>query len=146
MRVNLRRAVRVILASLALVGLWAALTVAKAQTQGNLNPYSLSIDRGVKTATAVAGAATLNKGSGVITSEALTTIAGATYVLTVTNSTISGAEMVMSSVQFGTSTTGTPAIATVKVAAGSIVITVQNIAAAAVLNGTLKIAFVSFEN
>jgi hypothetical protein len=106
-----------------------------------LRPNSLAIDSGTKTATATAGAATLSKGSGVITSEALTTAAGATYTLTLTNTAIAAADMVFASVANGTATTGTPVVATVKPAAGSVVIIIQNIHASAAVNGTLKIAF-----
>jgi len=106
----------------------------------------LHVDSGTKTATAAAGAATLNKSAGVITSEALTTVAGATYTLTITDSDVAAADQVMASVQYGTATTGTPAIATVATAAGSVVIVVQNIHASAALNGTIKVSFVVFKN
>lgn len=92
------------------------------------------------TATATAGAATLNKMAGVITSEALTTAAGATYVLTLTNSVIAAADMVFASVDDNGST-GTPAITTVALAAGSVVITVQNIHATVAFNAAIKISF-----
>jgi len=107
---------------------------------------SPSIDNGTKTATATAGAATLNKNAGVVTSEALVTAAGATYTLTIANSAVTAADQVMASVAYGTSTTGSPAIMRVTPAAGSLVIVVQNIHASAALNGTIKIAFVSFDN
>lgn len=108
---------------------------------------SVKVDTGTKTAAATAGAATLNKNAGVITSEALTTAAGATYVLDITNSTAAVADQVMASVQFGTSTTGTPAVTTVSTAsAGHIIVTVQNIHASAALNGTIKVSFVVYKN
>jgi hypothetical protein len=117
-----------------------------AQTQGTQRPTLFAIDSGTKTATATSGAATLNKSSGVITSEALTTIAGATYVLTLTDSNIAAADQVFASVWLGTSTTGTATVAMVKPQAGSVVITIQNIAAAAVFNGTIKVAFAVLKN
>jgi hypothetical protein len=107
---------------------------------------TLQVDTGTKTAAATAGAATLNKNAGVITSEALSTAAGAQYTLTVTNSDIAAVDQVMASVQLGSATTGTPAITTVTPGAGSVVIVVQNIHATAALNGTIKIAFVRFKN
>lgn len=107
---------------------------------------SAKVDTGTKTAAASAGAATLNKSAGVITSEALTTAAGATYTLTLTDSTIAAADQVMASVALGTATTGMPVVATVTPAAGSVVIVAQNIHASAALNGTIKIAFVVFKN
>lgn len=106
----------------------------------------LAVDSGTKTATATTGAATLNKNAGVVTSEALTTAAAATYTLTLTDSAIAAADQVLASVQLGTATTGTPTIATVTPAAGSVVIVVQNIHASAALNGTIKITFVRLQN
>ena len=102
---------------------------------------SMALGKGTKIATAVAGAATLNKPSGKITSEALVTAAGATYALTLTNSEIAAADIVQCSVALGTATTGTPTITNVKPAAGSVVIGMQNIHASAALNGTLVFAF-----
>ena len=51
----------------------------------NATVSQFHLDTGTKTATATAGAATLNKMSGTVTSESLTTAAGATYTLTVTD-------------------------------------------------------------
>jgi hypothetical protein len=109
-------------------------------------PTSLAIDSGVKTATATAGAATLNKGAGVITSEALTTAAGATYTLTLTNSAIAAADQVYVEVGNGTNTTVGPSKAGVKVNAGSVVIDIRNSHASAALTGTLKISFLVIKN
>jgi hypothetical protein len=114
-----------------------------ATTQSTGGFSTVTVDAGTKTATATAGAATLNKGSGVITSEALTTAAGATYTLTITDSTIVASDLVFASVQLGTATTGTPVITTTAVSANTITIVVQNIHATAPLNGTIKISFVS---
>lgn len=110
-------------------------------TAGLATEQSLKLDTGTKTATAASGAATLNKSSGVITSEALTTAAGADYTLTLTNSDIAAADIVLASVQLGSATTGVPAVATVTPGAGSVAIVVQNIHASAALNGTIMIAF-----
>ena len=97
------------------------------------------------TATASAGAATLNNRFGVITSEALTTAQDASYTLTVTNSQIAATDMVFVSVANGTNSQGTTVVTKVTPAAGSLVIIVTNKHASAVaLNGTLKIAFGSF--
>ena len=103
------------------------------------------LDTGTKTATAVAGAATLNKLSGVVTSEALSTAAAGTYVLTVIDSQIAATDLVFGSVSLGTSTTGLPDVTSIKPAAGSVVITVQN-AGTVAFNGTLKIAFAAIKN
>ena len=107
---------------------------------------ALHLDTGTKTATASSGAATLNKMAGVVTSEALTTAAGAEYTLTLTDSDIAAADQVFASVSNGTSTAGTPAIATVTPSAGQAVIVVQNIHATAAFNGTIKIAFAVLKN
>jgi hypothetical protein len=97
------------------------------------------------TATATAGAATLAKNHGKITSESLTTAAGATYTLTITDSRIAATDLVYASVAMGTATTGVPVITTVKPAAGSVAIIIQNIAAAAALNGTIVVSFSVFK-
>lgn len=104
----------------------------------------IKVDSGTKTATAVAGAATLNKASGQITTESLTTAAAADYTLTVTDSAIAATDLVMASFQLGTNTTGTPVIRSVTPAAGSLVIKVYNAHASAAFNGTLVISFVQF--
>lgn len=93
------------------------------------------------TASAVAGAATLSKASGTITSEALTTAAGSDYVLTLTNTLVSATSKVFVSVDNGTNTTEGIAVNRVTPGAGSVVIRVRNTHAASALNGTIKINF-----
>lgn len=107
---------------------------------------ALHLDNGTKIATAVAGAATLNKDAGVITSESLSTAAGAAYTLTLTDSSIASADQVFASVQYGTATTGAPDVTLVTPGSGQVVIIIQNIHATAPLNGTIKIAFAVFKN
>lgn len=94
-----------------------------------------------RTATASAGAATLNSGYGVVTSEALTTAAGAVYTLTLTNSAIAATDVVLVTVGNGTNTTVGPSLAGVTPAAGSVTIVVRNTHASSALNGTIKVAF-----
>lgn len=106
-----------------------------------MRPTSLAIDSGTKTAAATAGAATLSKSSGVITSEALTTAAGVVYTLTLTNTVIAATDQVFVSVGNGTNTTVGPALVSVTPAAGSVVIVIRNTHASAALNGTIKVAF-----
>lgn len=128
--------------SIALMGLWA-LVPALGQTEYSFRPNSLAIDdngNGGKTATAVAGAVTLNKNAGVITTEALTTAAAGIYALTITNSTIVATDSVFASVSLASSTTGAPSITGIKNSAGSVVIYIQNSGSAA-FNGTLRVAF-----
>jgi hypothetical protein len=126
-----------------IAALAAILFAGAAMAQQQIPPitlYGLRVDTGTKTATAVAGAATLNKASGFVTSKALTTAAAGTYVLTLTNSTIAATDLVFTTVQLGTSTTGLPDVTSVKPGAGSVVITVQN-AGVTVFNGTIKLGF-----
>lgn len=113
---------------------------------GKATSGAIVLDTGTKTATATAGAATLNKDAGVVTSEALTTAAGATYTLTLTNSSVAAADQVFASVQYGTATAGMPCITRVTPGSGSVVIIVQNIHASSALDGTIKIAFAVLKN
>ncbi len=96
------------------------------------------------TATASANAATLNAaGSGVITTESLSTLAGSDYTLTLTNNMVAAADMVFATVQNGTNAGGAPYIRTVTPAAGSVVIVVRNgqTTIDTAISGTLKISF-----
>lgn len=100
----------------------------------------LSVTKG--TATATAGAATLNATTGVVTSEALTTAQDASYTLTLTNSYVDANSVVLASVANGDNTQGTTVVTKVTPGSGSVVIIVTNMhATAQALNGTLKIAF-----
>lgn len=119
-----------------------------APSSTDISPFTattIKIGTGTKTATATAGAATLNKASGTITTEALTTAAGATYALVITNSTISASDIVTASVTFGTATEGLPQIAVVTPGSGALEIVVRNAHASQAFDGTLKIAFVAHE-
>lgn len=129
-----------------LLALFVLAGVAVAQTQAPLRPNALALDSGTKTAAATAGAATLSKSAGVVTSESLTTAASSSYTLTLTNTAVAATDQVFASVALGTATTGTPVITSVKEAAGSVVIVVKNIDASAALNGTIKIKFAVLKN
>jgi hypothetical protein len=96
------------------------------------------------TGTAVTNAVTVTGRFAKITTEALTTAAGATYTLTVTDTAIAATDLTMVSVGQGTSSAGMPTVARVEPAAGSLVIIIQNIHASAALNGTLLINIMSF--
>jgi hypothetical protein len=97
------------------------------------------VDSGAATATA--GAATLAKYAGVITSEALTTAAAALYTLTITNSKAAAGQIAMASLSNGTNSQGTPQIVSVTPGSGTLVIVVRNDHASLALNGTLKVAY-----
>jgi hypothetical protein len=124
-----------------LLALVALAGPAFAQSPATFRPNSIAIDSGTKAATAVSGAATLAKGSGVVTSEALTTAAAATYTLTITDAAVSATDLAFASVKLGTATTGLPEIATVTPGAGSLVVVVRNAHASAALNGTIAVSF-----
>jgi hypothetical protein len=93
------------------------------------------------TGTSTTNAATINTQTGVITTEALTTAAGATYTMTLTNSLIQSGSIVNVSVGKGTATAGMPVVAWVTPSTGTCVIILQNIHATNALNGTIKLAF-----
>ena len=93
------------------------------------------------TASATSGAATLNTVAGTITSESLSTAAGATYTLTLTNSKVAATSAVQAAAYLKSSTAGGPLVVTSIVpAAGSVVIKVQNTGTAAV-SGTIAVLF-----
>lgn len=102
------------------------------------NFSAVDIDSG--TGTSTAGAATINFQEGIITTEALSTAAGATYTMTLTNAMIQANSIVLTSVSKGTATTGglTPIFCTP--VSGSVVIIFQNVTASPI-NGTVKINF-----
>lgn len=91
-------------------------------------------------ATESANAATLNTLSGTITTSSLTTAAGGTYVITLTNSTVTATSNVQAAIYDKTNTTPGVLIQSIVPAAGSVVITLKNNGSAA-LNGTCVVAF-----
>jgi hypothetical protein len=103
--------------------------------------WPVSLDPESGTVTAAAGAATLDKIAGKVTSEAITTAAGADYTLTLTNATIAAADLVFVSVANGTNTTEGIAVNRVQPAAGSVVIKIRNTHASSALNGTIVISY-----
>jgi hypothetical protein len=100
---------------------------------------TLEADSG--TVTETGGAATLNKMAGVVTSEALTTAAAASYTLTLTNTVVAATDLVFVSVQNGTNTQGIPLVSTVTPGSESVVIVINNQHATDAFNGTIKISF-----
>lgn len=92
-------------------------------------------------ATSTAGAATLNTFGGLVTTEALTTAAGASYSFVLTNSLITATSTAPIVAIYSKSNTIAGMVPiSVTVAAGSATIVFQNQGAAA-LNGTMLIAF-----
>ena len=105
--------------------------------------FPVVIDPFSSTASATAGAATLDTAMGKITTESLTTAQNATYTLTLTCAAIAAADHVFTNLAFGTNNQATPVIVRVTPAAGSVVILVKNMHDSAVaLNGTLVISYV----
>jgi len=97
-------------------------------------------------AAATTGAATLAARVGKITTESLTSAQNVIYTLTVTNTAVAAADVVMASVANGTNTQGTPMIGKVTPAAGSVVIEVINKhATSEAFNGTLVVSFYVFK-
>jgi hypothetical protein len=132
---------RLILGAAALLLL--AAPIAAQQTPSFL-PERWGVGTGTKTATATAGAATLSKSSGVITTEALTTAAGAAYTLTLTNTEVGTTDIVLASLNQGTNSAGLPVLVRASPGNGSATFIVQNMHASAALNGTLQVRFVVF--
>lgn len=92
-------------------------------------------------ATSTVHAATLNTTAGFITTEALTTAAGATYTFTITNSLlVAGAAAPLVDIRNGTNTTPGMVVTSITNAVGSTVIVFTNNGSAA-LNGTMLIGF-----
>lgn len=102
----------------------------------NLAPYFGSF-----TATGAAGAVTLHRLTGKITTESLNTAADTTLTYTLTNTHIKATDMVFVSIARGTLTTGSPVVEAVTPANGSVVILIRNVSAAAAFNGTLVLSF-----
>lgn len=105
----------------------------------NTTKYT-EVDATPGTATSTAAAASLSTQVGVITTEALTTAAGATYTFTLTNPLINANTLVNTVVGKGTATTGGLVPIFTTPAAGSAVIILQNVTLAAV-NGTVKLYY-----
>lgn len=93
--------------------------------------------------TAVAGAVTVAGQEGKITTESLTTAQNALYTLTITNSAVAAADIVLVSVANGTNTQGTTVVRSAVCGASSITIVIANKHdSAQALNGTLVISYV----
>lgn len=95
------------------------------------------------TATSTAGAATNHHTGSIITTEALTTAAGADYTFVLTDASIGPLSIVLVSIANGTNTTLYPAVHSVQPAAGSVTFKVRNAHAAVALNGTLVLSVVA---
>lgn len=96
------------------------------------------------TGTTSSNALTLNKESGIITTESLSTAADASQVITITNNTVAANSRVRAGIQAYSgafSTNGIPVLNVDDVAAGSFKLVVSNAHSANALSGTLAIQF-----
>lgn len=99
----------------------------------------LSADVGAVTLASNAG--TLNAIAGKVTTEALTTAAAGSQALVLTNSLVAAADIVIATVNGGTSTTGSAELKAVATA-NTITFTLTNRHASAAFNGTFIIGYV----
>ena len=99
----------------------------------------LSADAGAVALSSNAG--TLNQIAGKVTTEALTTAAAGAQALTVANSLVEAGDIVIATINGGTSTTGSAELKAVA-GASQIVFTLTNRHASAAFNGTFIIGFV----
>ena len=117
-----------------------ATTLAAATSSGLVTAASFKLDTSTKTATASSGAATLNQSSGIVTSEALTTVAGSDYTLTLTNSTIAAGDLALVSID-SNGTTGLPLAYSAKCTSNTLTVIVRNIHASVAFNAAIKIGY-----
>jgi len=99
---------------------------------------ALEVESGAVTLSSNAG--TLSKLAGKITTESLSTAAGAAATLTITNTKVAAGDIILLTRNGGTSANGTPVMRAVP-GAGSFVITLDNKHASAAFNGTFIIGF-----
>ncbi len=95
----------------------------------------------VGTVTTSSFAGTVNTQAGIVTTDALTTAAGASQAVTITNNKVSAGDVVVVTRTGGTSTTGTLEINAV-CTANTLTITLTNRHAAAAFNGTMILSFI----
>lgn len=99
---------------------------------------ALEVETGAVTLSSNAG--TLSQLAGKITTEALTTAAGAAETLTITNTLVAATDIVLVTRNGGTSDEGTPEFSVVP-GSGSFVITLENRHASAAFDGTFIFGF-----
>jgi hypothetical protein len=113
-------------------------------TRTALQNYGYIAADGTTTATASGtgstSTVTLSKPLGTITSDAITTAAAATHVMTVTNTLVASTSIITASINQNGST-GLPVITSIEPGSGSFVIRITNLHASAAFNAALKISF-----
>lgn len=104
------------------------------------NPAVGWVNAAHQVGTAVAGSVTFSGQNGtniIVTTEALTTAAGATYALTVISAELTSSSNILTDVTYGTATTGIPKVVKKVQAGGSCTFTIENIDPLVAFNGTL---------
>jgi len=114
-------------------------------TSSSVTALAFHLDTGTKTATGSALSATLNKMSGTITTESLSTAGGTKIVYTINNSNVTASDIVIANVGNGSNAVGQPFISAVTPGSSVITVWIGN-AGAAALSGTLLITFMVLKN
>lgn len=128
------------------IGVFGAAPVAQqtGPTRTALQNFGYIAADGTITATAVGtggtSTVTLSKPLGVITTDAITTAAAGTHVMTVTNTLVTSTSIIHASINQNGST-GLPVITSIEPGSGSFVIRISNLHASAAFNAALKIPF-----
>lgn len=108
-----------------------------------LVPYTTVLNKGTATITGTPGTVTLNTQAGVLTTPSLTTSAGFTYVITLTDSYISSNSVILTTYAGGTNTVTNLAISAVA-GNGTATITIFNQDPLSGFNGTVIFSFAIF--
>ena len=122
-------------------------SVAKAAIDGSetsMQRQQVSVGQlqvGMGTGTASSNAVTINNGSGIITTESLTTAGQATVTITLTNNRIAANDIVLANLN-GNGSAGTPVLISTAVTANTATFIIKNDHASTALNAALKIMFV----
>ena len=104
--------------------------------------YGALLSAKVVTATGAALAATCSAPAGVVTTEALTTAAGAEQTYVITNTRVKATDIVLVQAGNGTNTTVAPQVCSVTPTANTSTVVFTNVHAASALNGTITLSFV----
>jgi hypothetical protein len=91
--------------------------------------------------TGAAGASTVNQDAGIVTTESISTVAGATYTETIACNAVTAFSLVFVSIANGSNSAGDPSLGTVTPGAGKVTITIVNRHSSNAFNGSLKITF-----
>jgi hypothetical protein len=107
-----------------------------------MGAVSVFIGDDVSGLVSTAAAVTNNHTGSVITTEALTTAAGADYTFVLTDANIAATSVVLVSIANGSNTTSYAVAHNIVAAAGSVTFKVRNAHASVALNGTLVLSVV----